>query len=737
MISIPARLSPTILHRIITLLAVILSASSISTVAEEDPGPPLGLVNGDRITLADQHGEAQNWLSHGRGYFEQRFSPLKKINTSNLAELELAWHFDTGNNKGLQATPLVVDGVMYITAAWSVVHALDATTGRELWRFDPEVPREESYRYCCGVINRGVAAWGELVFVGTLDGRLIAIDRETGEPSWAAQTTPSGENYTITGAPRVVKGKVIIGNGGAEYGVRGYVSAYNANTGELAWRFYTVPGNPEEGPENSVMAMAAKTWTGNWWELGGGGTVWDSMAYDPELDLLYIGVGNGSPHNRRLRSPDGGDNLFLCSIIALRPDTGEYVWHYQQIPAETWDYTATQHIILADLDWNGEQRKLLLQAPKAGFFYVLDRETGELLSAEPYARRVTWASHYDMETGRPQEIEGQDYADEEAFVHPIGLGAHNWHPMSFNPGTGLVYIPAQEAAGPLASPKEFSPTARHWNTGIDETATSDNAQLAQTFMQDFFGGYLLAWDPVEQRTAWEAQHSLIGNGGTLSTAGNLVFQGTVDGQFLAFDAATGEKLWQFDTQNGIVGSPVSYAVNDEQFVAVPAGRGGGLSLIIGVQHDNTNVNGRVLAFKRGGNASLPPVATKSIPAPPPRVAGISQAELDAGASHYSKFCARCHGIGVVSDGSIPDLRRLDAVWYDNFNAVVLEGMMEKAGMPRFDDVLDEQSAAQIYAYIVEQANQDHEQRTGNRYWYAIKQWFYNMLVSIAKWASYQ
>lgn len=686
------------------------------------------------IHAADDNREADNWLSYGRGYFEQRHSPLTHINQKNVDQLKLAWFFDTGNTQGLQATPLVIDGVMYVTAAWSILHAIDAKTGEELWQFDPEVPREESFRYCCGVVNRGAAAWQDSLFIGTLDGRLIAIDRHSGQSIWSTQTTPKGENYSITGAPRVVKGKVIIGNGGSEYGVRGFVSAYDANNGEMLWRFYTVPGNPANGFENPQMELAAKTWTGNWWEHGAGGTVWDAMAYDPELDLLYIGVGNGAPHNRNIRSPFGGDNLFLCSILALKPDTGEYVWHYQEVPAETWDYTATQTIVLADIDWQGKTRKVLMQAPKAGFFYILDRETGELLSAEPYAKKVTWASHYDMETGRPVEVEGQDYTAAPAMVYPVGLGAHNWHPMSYSPDTGLMYIPAQHIGGELKQEDNYQRYPRHWNTGVDTSVDMHNAALSQTLLKTFVEGYLLAWDPIKQQVAWTADHQTIGNGGTLSTAGNLVFQGTVDGSFKAFNAKNGEQLWRFNTQNGIVGSPISYRVDDQQFITVPAGRGGGLSQIIGIQHEVTHVNGRILAFTLTGSESLPAVDKLSIPKPP-AMPQVSDDILSQGAIAYSRFCSRCHGTNVVSDGAIPDLRHLETVWHDNFNAVVLDGMMEAAGMPRFDDVLDEQSAAAIQAFIIEQAHQEYQRRENPSRLMAVKNWLYQQLADGLKFLS--
>jgi len=393
-------------------------------------------VTAQRIVAADQ--EPQNWLAHGRTYAEQRYSPLRAINDGNVEQLGLAWSYATGTRRGLQATPIVVDGRMYTTGVWSVVYALDARNGRELWKYDPQVPRAWGRNACCDAVNRGVALWQDSVYVATLDGRLIALDAKTGRKRWEVLTIDRSKPYTITGAPRIVKGKVLIGNGGAEYGVRGYLSAYDAKTGKLAWRFYTVPGNPKDGFEHPELAAAAQTWHGEWWIGGGGGTVWDSMAYDPELDTLYVGTGNGSPWNRAIRSPGGGDNLYLSSILALQPDTGRLKWHYQTTPADSWDYTATQHILLADINWDGKTRKVLMQAPKNGFFYVIDRVTGELLAADKYAP-VTWASHVDMKTGRPVETPEANYARETRLVTPSPYGAHNWQPMAFNPQTGLVY----------------------------------------------------------------------------------------------------------------------------------------------------------------------------------------------------------------------------------------------------------------------------------------------------------
>ena len=443
------------------------------------------------------------------------------------------------SNRGHEATPIVSDGVMFTTGAWSVVYAHNALSGELLWKFDPKVPKEKAYFVCCDVVNRGVAIWEGKIFFGTLDGRLIALDAKSGSLIWEKMTVNDSKPYSITGAPRIIKDKVIIGNGGADFGVRGYVSAYDTENGEMAWRFYTVPGNPDEGFENSAMEMASKTWKGaEWWKYGGGGTVWDSMAYDSDLDLLYIGTGNASPWNYKIRSPGGGDNLFVSSIVALKPDTGQYVWHYQTTPGDNWDYTATQHIILADLTIKGESKKVLMQAPKNGFFYVIDRTNGELLSAEKYVQ-ATWASHIDLETGRPVKTDLADYDDAEKLIFPGALGGHNWMPMSYNPKTGLVYIPAQELYMPMKKDDEYEYDDKGWNTAGDLTVMAPPKNLLQLMLlAKSIRGRLSAWDPVEQKEVWKQYLTLPWNGGTLSTNGNLVFQGTSEGELVAYDAAS-------------------------------------------------------------------------------------------------------------------------------------------------------------------------------------------------------
>lgn len=447
------------------MLLCITGLTSIASYTQTDSGFG-ATVNAERLAAASD--EPEVWMSYGRTYDEQRFSPLTQINKETLDQVGLAWYADMTTSRGQEATPIVVDGALYVTTSWSNVWAFDARSGDLLWEFDPEVDRSTGFKACCDVVNRGVAVWEGNVFVGTLDGRLIALDSKTGEVQWETQTVDPEMNYTITGAPRVIKGNVIIGNGGAEYGVRGYVTAYDAASGEQNWRFYTVPGNPSEAFEQPELFDAASTWTGQWWNLGGGGTVWDAMAYDVELDLLYIGVGNGSPWNQSLRSPGGGDNLFLTSIVALDPDDGSYQWHYQTTPGETWDYTATQHIMLADLEIEGVQRRVVMQAPKNGFFYVLDAATGQLISAENYVP-VNWATHIDLETGRPVENPDARYdlTGTPFIASPSALGGHNWYPMSFSQNTNLVYIPITENYMGYIADNEFVVNDSGWNTGID------------------------------------------------------------------------------------------------------------------------------------------------------------------------------------------------------------------------------------------------------------------------------
>ena len=656
--------------------------------------------------LVDFNSSPNEWLLHGRTYAEERHSPLDQINTTNIDQIGLSWSFETGTNRGHETTPIVKDGVMFITAPWSVVHALDAKTGDLLWTHDPQVERAWANNACCDVVNRGVALYENSIFFGTLDGRLISLDKDTGNENWSILTIDKSWPYTITGAPRIVKGNVIIGNGGGEFGVRGYVTAYDVDSGDKLWRFYTVPGNPNEPFESPEMEIAAKTWSGGkWWEYGGGGTVWDSMAYDPALDTLYIGTGNGSPWNRYVRSPGGGDNLYLSSIVALDPDTGDYKWHYQTTPGDSWDYTATQHMILADLEINGQIRKVIMQAPKNGFFYVIDRTNGELISAENYVP-INWATHVDMETGRPIENPANNYFNTPALTTPGPLGGHNWQPMAFNPDTGLVYIPAQEMLFVYSHDKDFKYNRKTWNTGqqVEMTYLPKNPdELAMVDKATF--GYLLAWDPVAQKEVWREQYQRPWSGGLLSTAGDLVLQGTSDGRFIAFDAASGEMLWSVDTGQGIIAPPITYMIDEEQYIAVQVGYGGAYALAGAFPSANKNPaqNGRMLVFKLGGEEMSPPV--QSIAKVNPVVPSMTTDALTIarGEYEYHEHCQFCHGAGVIGGGVIPDLRYLDEVGHKTFLGVILGGMHSEKGMASFKDVLSLEQANQIQAYIISQA----------------------------------
>ena len=695
----------------ITKLAIIMALSGLlAACGQGGSGGKVGNVDGERITAANGNGD---WLSVGRTYDEQRFSPLTKVDTKSIGQLGLAWYHEFDTDRGQEATPVIVDGVMYTTTAWSKVFAFDAKTGAEKWSYDPKVDGSKGYDACCDVVNRGVAVWKGKVYFGTLDGRLIALDAATGKPVWSTQTTDNAQPYTITGAPRIIKDKVMIGNGGAEYGVRGYLSAYDSATGKMVWRFYTTPnkdGKPDGAASDKVMAEKGNaTWFGNGWkETGGGGTVWDSMAYDPELDILYAGVGNGSPWNRIMRSDDKGDNIFLSSILALKPDTGEYVWHYQTTPGESWDYTATQHIILADLTVDGAPRKVLMQAPKNGFFYVLDRATGALISAKNFVP-VTWATGVDPKTGRPIENPAARYQKTPALQFPGPLGAHNWHPMSFNPKEGLVYIPAQLDPFAYTNLPGYKHKQGGWNLGLDFLANAfpdDKAQLKG--LKAMFRGQLIAWDPVAQKARWTVEHPYFWNAGILSTAGGLVFQGNGEGQLVAYNAADGTKLWSYKTENGIVAAPSTYEIDGEQYVAVMVGYGGGApTSASAVLRDRPRLPGRLMVFKLGGKVQAKPYDI-------PQVASLdlkgvtSTGDTKAGFALYHNNCQVCHGPSV-SGSFLPDLKKSQMLLTaDNWKSVVLDGAKKANGMASFARFMSPKDAEDVRAYVLSEARKSQQ-----------------------------
>ena len=685
-----------------TAAAVLAVLSFGSTAQAQTKGSPqhINAVTGaiDSAAIIANAATSKDWPSYGLDYAETRFSKLNQITADNVKNIGLMWTYNLESIRGVEATPLVVDGIMYVTAPWSIVHAVDARSGKKIWSFDPQVSRDKGYRGCCDVVNRGVALYKGKVFVGAYDGRLIALDAASGRKVWEKDTIiDSKMSYTITGAPRVFNGRVVIGNGGAEYGVRGYVTAYDAETGDQAWRWFVVPGDPSKPFEDESMAAAAKTWdpAGKYWINGGGGSAWDSITFDPELNMVYIGTGNGSPWNRNLRSPAGGDNLYLGSIVALNADTGKYIWHYQETPGDNWDYTSTQPMILADLTIDGAARKVVLHAPKNGFFFVIDRTNGTFISAKNFVD-VNWASGYGAD-GRPIENPQARSPDKSFDSIPGPYGAHNWHPMSFNPQTGLVYLPAQGIPLNLTgektlvqnapAPMKFGATTG-WNVGFTLNAVPPT---------NLPFGRLLAWDPVKQKEAWRVEHIAPWNGGTLTTAGNLVFQGSADGRFVAYNASTGEKLWETPVGTGVVAAPATYIVDGVQYVSVAVGWGG----VFGMSQRATEREGpgTVYTFAIGGKAPLPAFTkyqTSNL------LSGVKYDPKDVpeGTAIYVSSCATCHGVpGVDRGGNVRNLGYVPTETIANLNHFVFKGPFMDKGMPDFTGKLTEADVVKIQAFI--------------------------------------
>lgn len=687
--------SPTLLIPSALLLVAMLFVqfSSAQDVTDED--------------LANAASDTSQWLTYGRDQGETRYSSLQQINDSNISQLGVAWTFDTGSFRGLEATPLVADGIMYATRPWSSVFAVNARTGALIWDYDPQVDRAQGYRACCDVVNRGVALYDDKVYVGTIDGRLIALNAKTGAVEWEVLTVDRSRPYTITGAPRIADGKVIIGNGGAELGARGYITAYDALTGEEEWRFWVVPGNPADGFENPDMEFAATTWAGNWWEVGGGGNAWDSMIYDEEERLVYVGTGNGSPWSHEIRSDGIGDNLYLSSIVALHVDTGRVAWYYQTTPGDNWDYTAVQPLMLADIAINGVLRKVIMQAPKNGFFYVLDRVSGDLIYADPYAE-LNWATGVDLESGRPIETPHARYDTSVTMIMPGPTGAHNWHPMSFNPNTGLVYIPTlQGSVFPYAIMDEFNHVPESWNLGIKfgtlegEPTRPEFEYVGGTGPETRSPGALLAWDPVTRRPAWYHDYDFTINGGTLSTGGNLVFQGGADGLFRVFAADDGELLFEEDLGVGIMAAPMTFDLDGTQYVSVLAGWGGSSGLF-GPNYDGAyKPEGRLWTFKLNGS-EIVPVEGQPLPELTAIPFDDSPERLAEGMDMYIQNCGLCHGADGASGGAIADLRYASEVTYENFHSIVREGAYTALGMPNLGATVSAQDLDTIKNWVLSQ-----------------------------------
>ncbi len=647
---------------------------------------------------ADMKDEA--WPSFGGQADEQRYSPLTQINDRNIGELGLAWYQDLPFQHAVSA-PVAAEGKVFTATGHSLVSAFDAVTGKLLWRHDSgAAARAGSLKLRNGFGIRGLSYADGRIFVGTHDGRLLALDAKNGEPVWSVLTTEEGDNRFITGAPRAFAGRVLIGHAGADgAGARGYVTCYDTVTGRQLWRFHTVPGDPAKGFENETMEMAARTWHGQWWTYGAGGTAWNALTYDPEFNRFYIGVGNGFPFNQELRSEGKGDNLFLSSVVAVDADTGKYVWHYQTNPGEQWDYNATMDMTLATLTIAGEARKVLMTAPKNGFFYVLDRSTGKLISAAPFAK-VTWAEKIDLESGRPVEHPGaRDHGKELFEMWPSVRGAHNWLPQSFNPGTGLVYLPVLEEGRILGDKgidlnKVPGPVNTLGGSGIYIDFTTDLPGSGRSFLK--------AWDPLTQQARWSIELPGDFPGGTMTTGGNLVFQGRIDHQFNAYAADSGKLLWSFDARSPVVAPPIAYSIDGRQYVTVLTGSGnaaGGLfaeRIARIIQVDYRTMPRRVLTFSLGGTAKLPPAP------PPPRVVaaqdpGFRPDQVVAGRGQmlfYMSGCANCHGMKLTPAGTAPDLRLSPTILDGGtFKSIVRDGALIPNGMPGFTELSDTDAEA--------------------------------------------
>jgi quinohemoprotein ethanol dehydrogenase len=710
---------------------LMLAACGRQALAPAAP-PPAAQVDLSRLQGIDK--EPGAWLTPGRDAGKTYYSPLDQINRQTAARLGFAWELKTGTNRGMEATPIVVDGVMYTSGVAGRVYAVEAATGRLLWQFEPPLNLKNARGSCCDIVNRGVVVWRGKVYVGSFEGVLYALDAQDGTVRWQVDTfVDHTRAYSITGAPQIAGKVIVIGNGGAEFDSRGYVSAYDLETGRLVWRFYTVPGNFTQPYENKALEMAAKTWDPKR-EIarGGGGNAWDAIAYDSKTNLVYFGTANGAPWNTAYRSPAGGDNLFVASIVALKADTGEYVWHYQETPSERWDFDATPHILLATLKIGGSDRNVLMQASKNGFFYVLDRVTGELLAADKFVD-ANWATHIDLKTGRPVESPDADYTKgKPVIVFPSAVGAHNFNPMSLSARTGLVYIPAANSGMALLQAPRTPYLKERGGSGVQiafatqllaPPATLPPALrpvTAPSYLKkvprlDMYAS-LKAWDPVARKVVWEHRYaSFMDHGGVLSTAGGVVIQGSIDGKLRVFNDETGEVIKEIDTGSPLIAAPMTYTVNGAQYVAILAGSGGGgwtfwMPGNVATERGNDN---RILVFRLDGGATpVPPALPAVLPIPEPPAQPGTPTDIAAGAVLFGRNCAGCHA--NADRAPVPDLRRSGLIRESSaFQAVVRGGALEKRGMPSWDDLLTEAEVEQIRAHLVSVARDAYsKQRAG-------------------------
>jgi quinohemoprotein ethanol dehydrogenase len=680
-------------------------ASALASAA-----PPAGQVDYARVAKES----AGEWLLDGRDFGGEYYSPLAQINASNVARLGFAWEFRGffvrgGIHRGMESNPVFVDGVLYFSGPWGNAYSVDARSGRLLWRYDSGADGQYARNACCDVVNRGLEVWKGRVYIASLDGWLVALDARTGKPLWRVDTIADRKfNTTVNGAPHIAGSNVLIGNAGADMGSRGYVSAYDAGTGRLAWRFWAVPGDPRKGPDESPeVTFARKSWAKNTrWDLGGGGNAWNGMAYDPKLGLAYLGFGNGGPLPRWLRSPGGGDNLFLSSIVAVDAKTGRIKWYYQETPGDSWDYTATAPLVLADVDWRGRLRHVLMQAPKNGIFYVLDRETGELLSARPYTT-VNWTDGVDLKTGRPHLTRHADYSRRPQIIWPGSQGGHGWQPMSYDPVTRLIYLPVYEAPTkfetiPVAKfvPGDFNSGSSGRFPPFDSTKDRRDLEGQPAPLVE---GRLKAWDPERGKPVWVSPRLPLVNGGTLATAGGLVFQGTGDGYLSVYGSEDGRLLKRIFTGTAIMAAPITYLEDGVQYIAVTAGAGGPQDVAWGANSAASRYENfeRLLLFRLdGGEVLLPPRIATAAHEPAPQHIAADAAVLDRGGRLFGQFCARCHAEGGAV-GAYPDLWNLPKPVLAKFDAIVLGGALRYAGMGDFSDVLSRAGAAAIKAFIID------------------------------------
>ena len=665
-------------------------------------GRSYAAVDASRLLAADSPANAGQWMTYGRDYSEHRYSPLKQINVHDVDRLGLAWYAGLAERGGsYETTPIEVDGVIYVTAPWSKVYAFDAKTGKRLWKYDPKVPGQWAVNLCCGIVNRGVAVWKGKVIWGTLDGRLIAVDAKTGKRIWQIQSTDPTKPRSITGAPLVADGRVYIGEAGSEFEQRGYLDAYDAATGKRLWRWWAVPGNPAKGFEQPELKWAAKTWHGEWWKEGGGGTPWDAITYDPVTGLVYVGTGNGAPWPSQVRSPGGGANLFTSSIVALDAKTGRFRWYYQETPEDSFDYDSTQQIMTANLVIDGKLRHVVMHAPKNGIFYIFDAATGKLLAAKPFVPTVNWMTGFD-ENGNPILNPEANYGKtgKGFYIVPASGGAHSWYPMAFNPNTGLVYIPTNYGSFPLFAQAGAKMGNQLLSINIAECPEGPPPKLTGA------GSYLLAWDPVHMRAVW-IQRLGTGRSGVMTTAGNLVFQGAGPHGFSAYRADTGQRVWTTDTQAGIAGGPVSYAIDGVQYVAVVAGSSG-------FRRDYwAPTYARLLVYKLNGRNKLPAPAAYTPPKLDPPADFGGKALLALGQYQYDSHCASCHGNNGRVSSLFPDLRYASELWSPAaFKAIVIGGALQAQGMVSFRKVLTAHDAEAIRAYVVKIANEAKKEPPG-------------------------